>query len=880
MYTPDLTKLKEETLRWIFSIFSAVLVYLVLASIATAIYHPDIDQLKNTADKILAETYSVRPEPLEALLFRLAVITIIPGILGFYILFSKPEFIKTLANKPVYLYISALCLVCMIALIYFDFAAFNPYGPKGGDVPQNKRDSSSITNFDFYFDGLFLGNYLWLYALVLLPAIGSLFLIGFKKYNWDNKKSFQIISSLIGYTIAAGSIVAMILMNTFSFPYSNDNKYDFGAVYYSMTQVFAGSPMLVDHFTNTYGLYPHFLNPLFQITGLNVFKFSLVMSLLTGLSFALNLFSLKKLVSNHVILFLGFASVLFFPYLDFKLTNAFDCIFSYYPIRYIIPSTLIYLSILYLEKKSLKIYRTTFTLSAMFVLWNPEMGLVCYISWLLVNIYNDFYSAEGKIAPKKILYHCGAGIVVLVAVFYSYKLLIYAFYGAWPDLSLLFGTITVFSKVGLMLLPMSLVHPWNLMALVLILGFTWPIVKWYKKEVTPKSSIVLLISLISLGYFVYFQGRSQNSNFALSSGYCLFLLTILGDELWKTVKNANVFLLNALFIVFLFFISFSFAEILFNTHKMIGLVYQEEDKTNESESQEKIESNTDFICQNSAEKEKIIVISQKKNQALLFDGNKRVSGFNPGFIDLFLLTDRDRLESILTDSSFSVFIEPSNRTYPYMARPTAALAASYEFKAVNKSIVLLNKRKNMIPSRSFFGDTDSLVLHRKYSDDAAGIKLRVDDAFGIATITIAPQFSVEALFYSVPQMFPNATIVGNAKDSSGFAMGNVFNSSNCMFSVNATGFALPLPYNQWVYCVMNIYHDHLEVYKNGALSFSGPLSQPMKTSYNQISIGNLGSTLDFNYYAGPISEVAVANKVLDSNQIRATWRDIQQVIHQ
>ena len=149
---------------------------------------------------------------MEALLFRLGVIIIIPGILGFYFLLSKLELIKILTKKQVYLSISALCLAFLIVLVYFDFSAFNPYGPNGGDIAQNKRDSSSVTNFDFYFDGLFLGNYLWFYSLILVPLVACLFFVGFKKYNWDNSKSFKTITSIIGYFVIGGSVAAIILM--------------------------------------------------------------------------------------------------------------------------------------------------------------------------------------------------------------------------------------------------------------------------------------------------------------------------------------------------------------------------------------------------------------------------------------------------------------------------------------------------------------------------------------------------------------------------------------------------------------------------------------------------------------------------------------------
>jgi hypothetical protein len=867
--------LKEESLRWIFSIAGAVLVYVVVAMVVLNIYHPDTELLKKIANEQLAETFYARPEPMEALLFRLGVLIILPGILCFYALLLKIKFIGKLAKDPYYRVITVLCLVFAVALIYFDFAALNPYGPESGEQAQNKRDAVSVTNFSFYFDGIFLGSYLWVYVFAIVPLLVYLFFAGIKKYHWESKRPFQLGVSAAGYLVAGYSVLAIVLMNTFYFPYTNENRMDFSAVYYSMTQVYAGLPMLADHFTNTYGLYPQILNPVFYFAGLDVLKFSLVMSLLTGLSFVLNFYALKRLVSNKVILFLGFAAILFFPYFDFKILTAFDSVFSYYPIRYLPPSVLIFLSVLYFNGKSAKLYWLTSFFSAFFILWNPEIGMVCYLAWLAANVYNDFYRADGSAATGKIAGHAAAGIGVVLVVFYSYKLIIYLVYGSWPDLSLLFGTIFVFSKMGFGLLPMSLVHPWNLMALTLLCGFTWAATKWYRKDVTVKASMVLLLSLIGLGYFVYFQGRSQNTNFAISSGFCLMLLTVQGDELWKMVKQTNNFLLNGLFVVFLFIISFSFIEIIYNTGKINDLVYQEEDKANFARDQQAVAGNNDFIMQHSQEHEKILVLTQKKSQGIFFDGGKRISAFNPGFIDLFFMKDVARLEGILRDSSFNVFMEPATKDYPYMARPLAAMAASYEYKAVNGTMVLLTKRKANMPEKALFGEADKVIFHRKYQHDAEGMKQRINDAGGTAPAALDTQFSVSVLFYTLPQMFPEATLVGNLQDSSGFAICKQFNTEQYLFVINNVAFPAPLPDKRWIYCVMNVYPHRVEVYANGQLLFTRHLQKQMRQSGNKLAVGNC-STYESRFYVGPIAEVAVANKVMDSSQVKATWSQMKQ----
>jgi Concanavalin A-like lectin/glucanases superfamily len=873
--------LKEETLVWILTILCTLDVYLVTAFLIQKVYHPDINELKETAKKLLIDPGSVRPEPMEAMLFRAGVGVITIGLVVFYSLFSRMKALREQASKPFFMVISVACLLAFVGLVYADFAAQNPFGK---DI-QNGRDTVGHSNFDFYFSGLFLGSYLLLYTFILVPLIACMFFFGFKKYDWESKGLYNKIVSGAGYTVFGVTVLAVAAMSAFYFPYSFENKYNFNAVYYSMTQVYSGSALLVDGFTNTYGLYPHFLNLVFKIIGLNVMKFSLIMGLLAAGAFVMNFFSLKAFVRNKVILFLGMLTVIFFPFMNFKFGQGavnpnlpapdnyevhFDCNFAYYPIRYIIPSVLIILAIAFLKKRKPLVYWLTTVLMSFFVLWNPEIGLVCYLSWMAFNVFNDFYTPEGKINVKKILIHIVAAIAVIVAVFMLYKGIIHMLYGASPDLSLLFSAVLVFGKIGFNMLPMDAIHPWHIMALVLILGFLYAISGWRKKEITSRRSVIFLVSVIGVGFFFYFQGRSHDWQLAQSSGICLFLLTLLGDELWQKVKNNNVPVLNAFFVVFLFFISFSFFELVYNTDKIKELVYQDEDKGRQGQEaeQKRIEGNTEFIVKNSAEKEKIHVLTAMQFQGLYFDGYKRRAAFNPGAMDMFTIADLSRFERTILDSSFNVFIEPQLLRYPSIIRPVAAVAATYEFKSADQTMALLTKTKVKLPPKAFF-ERPEQVVHRKYSDDTAGRNMRVNDATGnMSPVTPGSSFAVEVLFHSAPQITQIAALIGNMTDTAGFLIYNLINTPNYFFGVNGKGLQLPVPNNQWNYLVMNVSPGKVEVFINGASAGTFALPQPMRQSKEKLFIGNIAF---MNYYMGSIAEVAIDSKPLEKAKVEETW---------
>ena len=867
-------EIKEATLIWLFTLLSSLLVFSGLALIISGIYQPDIATLKSVAGKVLIDNSLVRPEPKEALIFLSGLITIPLCLFLFFRFYSKNSLTQKLPNTPYFNIIAGAGLVALIALVYSDFTAINPFSEHAGDSPIISRDYAGPTNFDFYFKDLFLGNHLLVYTFIILPIVALLFFIGFKQYQLHKHKYFDSISSIIGYTIVGGLIIASAIMNTFYFPYQPENKLDFSAVYYSMTQVYAGVPMLTDGFTNAYGLYPHFLHPLFGIIGLSVFKFSLVMALLQAIAFTLNFYCLAKFVKNKVILFFGMFSIMFFPFLLFKFTEHFDSIFAFYSIRYIIPSTLLFLAVLYLNKRTQILYWISFFIMASSVLWNPEFGVVCYLSWFSFLVFIDLFSTSGALQIKKILAHFIAAAATLILVFYAFKLTVYLFYGAAPDMSEVWSTILIFGKLGFGLLPMSLLHPWNLMVLILILGCLYSVSNIYHRTITNRTAIVFLVFVVSTGYFFYFQGRSHNWNLAFCSGFSVLLLTVLADEFWRKISVRNIYVLNGFFIAFLFVITVSFIEIVSNSGKFSELISQETDKENYDIEMKIIQDGKDFITNNSNKYQKIQVITLRKFQALLFDGNQRRSAFNPGFTNLFLQKDLDRLEKQIVDSSFRVFINPLSLTnLEFLSKPLAAFAATYEFTNSNGKIA--DKRVTRLPINTFFKNDSGQVAYRKYSDDNKGIESRINDALGINAVTLEKEFSLELLFHSNEQVFDIPTLIGNSSDSAGFAFGLSTNATKCLFALNGKGFILPIPKNEWVYCVINVYADHFEMYQNGALINTHPISKPFINSAMKLFIGNLGY---MHYYTGAISEVQLNNKPVSISHIYDTWNKIRTTI--
>ncbi len=679
-----------ELVLILLSLFSSICVYLVSLLVLYAWYHPSVADLIDQAKRITFKL-AFHPEPVESMRFKLAVFVTLPCLWLFYRLYHRFVGLRKWAIAS-----SSWALTLIAAgvplLTYAAFTAHNPFGKAWGQTPQATPDYTASTNFEYYFSHLFLGRYLVLYALVIVPVISYLIYSSARQQKPEVPQIFIKIMQILSYLFIGSLITAIALMNTYHFPYTFQNKYDFNSVYYSMTQVYAGVPMLVNGFSNTYGLYPHFLNLLFQLTGLSVFKFSLVMALLAAFCLLLNYFVLSRWVANKAILFLGFFSTVFLPYLNFKLTSAFDSYFAFYPIRYIAPITLLSLATIYFNNRKSGLYWFINFFVALSVLWNPEMGIVSLLAWLATNIYTDCYDKNGAFAPKRIALLVVSTIGVLLLVMVGYCWVIFWAYGSWPDLHLLFAFLLLFGKYGFGLLAMPMLHPWVISALIIACGFMLAISKFCRKKVAPRDTIVFMLAVLSVGFFAYYQGRSHNAVFASSTGMVFLLLTILGDRLWAVVKKVHIPALHILFVSFLFMISFSVFEVAYSAGRIQSLVCQSKEKKNQVALQQRIEDNELFINAHSRPHEKILVFSAEHYPGLYFNGNQRRSAFNPGEEDLFLKSDVARMLSLIKDSSFAIFLEPASFNTVYTHAVYRNIASSYKVTAENGSLIQLQKQ--------------------------------------------------------------------------------------------------------------------------------------------------------------------------------------------
>ncbi len=167
---------------------------------------------------------------------------------------------------------------------------------------------------------------------------------------------------------------------------------------------------------------------------------------------------------------------------------------------------------------------------------------------------------------------------------------------------------------------------------------------------------------------------------------------------------------------------------------------------------------------------------------------------------------------------------------------------------------------------AYLNRTEGVIFHRKYREDATSTDARLRDAMGTEAVTLDSAFSVEVLFKASPQVCPTAALACNLGDSSGFLIEARTETGTYFFGVYGDGMEGRIDNNGWVYCVLNVYPDRMELFMNGERRGVKPVARRYRQSKEKMRIGSR----DVNsvaYYMGAIAEVAIVNRPLDTAEI-------------
>lgn len=556
---------------------------------------------------------------------------------------------------------------------------------------------------------VFLGVYLWhlvsasavylaFTPIARHPILGSAYFLSSIGIIWFMNRSRTVTGLLAIATL-------MPLGGLLLYAYVDSGAWyagyvHFQGVFYAMVQVHHGRTILAD-FTTAYGLYPHFLDPIFRLIGLSASSFSLVLAGMTATLFALLWFSLRSYLKNQTLAAFSWFTLFFLGYPNFLMwTDARDAYFQYWPIRILAPFVLIAFAPGYFVKPGKLKYFVALIGLSLAALWNLDTGLVAFIAWVLVLVYSEFLGLPPRTATIRATRHVFTSLAVLASVLGTYWIYHRLVSGVSVDFSSAFRYQKIFYATGFYALPMPAFGTWTFVIGVYLSGLTYavgillrsPAERADRSE--ERARLILLLSLLGIGLFAYYQNRSHERVLTNCWYPAVIVLATFADLLLENFRNRrNGVTQNALLFVCLAILlpgPWNVAESLATYDTKIYDQFERIFHPRTTPLAEGIE----LIRRHSSPGERITLFSLRAAEFYLYSE----TSFEcfPDFVDTFLASDFEKLARCLAiPGPRKVFIDQGwvegfTRTpqgaalyeyvlnnYPFVERSTAGMVSAY-----------------------------------------------------------------------------------------------------------------------------------------------------------------------------------------------------------
>ena len=422
----------------------------------------------------------------------------------------------------------------------------------------------------FHIKILFINTSKYIYILFFIFLLCYIL----SKKTIKNNKVFNI--SLIIISILYLLLISLIYLKTNFFFYYFGGAHHFEAFYYPAYYVYHNMDIGIN-FTNLYGLYPYYLLPIFKLLGgITILKFTTIYTILLFFISILLLIFLYKYLDNYYISFISFFTILMY-YLHQLIVFKEDYYYQYIPHRIIFPIIIffiVYKILTTTDKKQKRFKVLGYIISGMSLLYNIDSGVVTVITYIGFNLYQ--YALDYDFKNKKLYLESlkTIGFTILSCLFFIGILNLTIYFRTGSNLhlaSILYGQ-NIFYKLGFYMIKMKLVHPWIILIFVYLYVLTYSItkLKCFNKNIIQddriKYSLLFTLSLIGLGIFSYYQGRSHMNVFFQVIWPIIIIMAIILDKMnVKKYYKYNYYLREILIVaIFTFYSSILLYNLLYN----------------------------------------------------------------------------------------------------------------------------------------------------------------------------------------------------------------------------------------------------------------------------------------------------------------------------
>jgi hypothetical protein len=257
--------------------------------------------------------------------------------------------------------------------------------------------------------------------------------------------------------------------------------------------------------------------------------------------------------------------------------------------------------------------------------------------------------------------------IIAISVVAVFAICLRIRYGQFPDIFAALDYQKLFYMYGYYMLPMPPWHPWIILLGIYASGLLYGIIRLLENNISIKSSMFFFLSVLGVGLFSYYQGRSHDLCL-LPVGYPAFIIVALFTDM--LVKKVNIFnfigdKINLTLILFLIiYISLSFV---YNVPGIISTISMRL-KPLFTLQQSDVARNADFVKQHTTPGEEVLILTQLSGVYSL--AAQAAYPINvPGTTELALKSDYliisdyldKRAHKVVVDSYYAPFVIKSSK---------------------------------------------------------------------------------------------------------------------------------------------------------------------------------------------------------------------------
>lgn len=663
---------QAEAIQNICSFFIAILLAIITGFLVYCFFHPHSPSIDEVRVLFLDASY-VRPKPTERILFFSFLILLLPSV---FVSIQSVRHISYTYTKNI-----ALHYIGWLAIFLITTGAIIPF--LGSDffallIP------SKVAHHLFRVSSILI-------MTLSIPLCISLFS---RKKNIKPLflQKFSPVFLFILYGVIFISVFPLQVQNIsmVTDPWAWTSHFE--AVFYTVSQVVTGKTLLID-LPAQYGLYAEVLKPFFILTGLSVFSFTMLMSLLEALGLCALLWVCLRLIRNNWLRFICMVSLCFLIGFSWEF-NAENPYYQYWPIRFFFPALSV-LVFIWAEKRGMRIRSVLLIglLSGLALIWNLDSGVPVFGSFAAYLGLSAIFPIHGDRQRYfiRLLLLCSITILFFSA-FLGYLQIKSGAAIAWNEL-LKYQKLFYMSGFAMLPIPRYM-HPWIVIIGGYILGITGALYMRIKQKSSLAWHVIFYLSILGLGLFSYYEGRSHEVVFTMVIWPAVLIAFILAD---RTIRAVRVNYLPAYFL-------FSAAPIILFGLIATGLFMDAIPKFTYAAAKKwpiilkptdtPVTGNITFIQDTVHSSKEAVILAP--HQAVYFAETKLASAVTgPGLAETILVADRQNLlTSLLTKPVDHLFIQADQNGK--VSQEYANLLERYVVKSTSKYGLLYLQPKNIV----------------------------------------------------------------------------------------------------------------------------------------------------------------------------------------